>query len=93
MKDKEEKVPEMSDFDALKAEFRTDIQKASNRINELNAMIPQLEREKEQLIGMVTVMRKTLQHGEPDVEEGKPHEPTDNGDKPDSAEERGNGSN
>lgn len=85
-------MPEMSDFEKLKAEFRVDAHNAQNRVNELNAIIPQLEKEKEQLIGMITVMRKTLQHGEPDEEEGKPHEPEDDGDAPDSDEKPGNGS-
>jgi hypothetical protein len=48
------------DIESLKEKYKKDIKSAADRINELNSIIPQLEREKQQLVGMISVMQSTL---------------------------------
>jgi hypothetical protein len=70
-------APQKSDLENLKAEFVIDIQKARERVSQLNGIIPQLGKEKEQLIGMISVMEKVLMGNE---EKGDgAHEPEDDG--------------
>ena len=73
-----------SPLDNIKQEFAVDIGRARQRINELITLIPTLEKEKEQLIGMVTVMKRVLEDGA--------DEPKDNGHEPDGAKKRDDGS-
>lgn len=55
---------ELSVYDKLKMEFRSDSQKAEMRIVQLDRMIPRLQEEKQQLIGMLNVMQTVLQKDE-----------------------------
>lgn len=73
------------------AEFVVDIERAKSRVTILNGMIPQLEKEREQLIGMIAVMEKVLAGNE---EQGDgTNESESNGSKPNSIEKRRNGKN
>lgn len=76
----DKKMPEPSEMDLLKEQYRKNIIQAEERINQLDAIIPRLEKEKEQLIGMTTIMRSLF--------ESKPEEGIDesksNGSKSDS---------
>ena len=54
----------LSVYDKLKMDFRSDSQKAQNRIGQLDNMIPRLQEERQQLIGMLNVMQNVLQKDE-----------------------------
>jgi hypothetical protein len=58
------KMPEPSVYEKLKMEFRTDSQKIESRIAQLERSIPMLTEEKQQLIGMLSVMQNVLQKDE-----------------------------
>ena len=83
---------ELSVYEKLKMEFRSDSQKAEMRIGQLDRMIPRLQEEKQQLIGMLNVMQRVLEEDEED-EEGKQDESKNNGSEQDSNKKSGNGSN
>ncbi len=58
------KMPELSVYDKLKMEFRSNSQKIESRIAQLERSIPLLTEEKQQLIGMLSVMQGVLQKDE-----------------------------
>ena len=95
-KEKESKpeLPVLTEYEKIKAEFRVDSQKANMRIAQLDRMIPQLEKEREQLVGMLAVMDRVLNPSEEDNgKEGKSDESKGNGNESDGSKERGDGSN
>ena len=68
-------APKPFSLEDLKTEFTVDVQRARDRVSQLNGIIPQLEKERERLIGMIAVMEEVLTRNE---EDGA-HEPEDDG--------------
>jgi len=65
------KAVELSVYDKLKMDFRSDSQKAETRIAQLDRMIPRLQEERQQLIGMLNVMQNVLRKDEEDTQDDK----------------------
>ena len=74
----------MDRLDEIRKEFSVDLERARSRIVQLNGVIPQLEKEREQLVGMVSVMERVLAIDK-EKKDG-PYEPKDNGHEPNGTE-------
>lgn len=50
--------------------YKEDMKKLEARLNELKTIIPRLKKEREQIIGMILVMKDIITRGEKAVENG-----------------------
>ena len=76
-------------YDDLMVEFGSDSKQIEERITELDRIIPQLEKERNQLTGMFAVMQKVLKRGE----EGAANESKGNGNDKNSVKKPADGEN